>query len=135
MIIKATLNKLFIISIFLILLLLSCEIEKNNISGKVTFYTNAQAVLNCGPFDEEIYMDSSLIGNLKETYLPFDDTPECNSTSSETLLVIAKPEGDYEFTARLTCSETLKYPGDFSVKKDSCTLVYIYLTYRLDSLL
>ena len=122
-------KKIIIIPILLILLFTSCEKDKNENSGKVTFYTNAQAVLNCGPFDVDIYINNSLIGTIKEPYLPLDDTPECNSNSSETLLVIEKSEGDYEFTARLTCSETLKYMGDFKVKKDSCSLVYIDLTY------
>jgi len=119
-----------IISILTIATLISCDKDDDNITGKVTFYTNAQAVLNCGSFDVEIYIDNSLIGTIEEPYLPLDETPKCNSNSSKTLLVIEKPEGDYEFTARLTCSETLKYMGDFKVKKDSCSLVYIDLTYN-----
>ena len=121
-------NRFILLSILLSVgFLISCDKENN--TGKVTFYTNAQAVLNCGPFDVEIYIDNSLEGIIKEPYLPLNETPECNSSNSETLLVIEKPEGDYEFTARLTCSETLKYIGDFKVKNDSCTLVYINLTY------
>jgi len=57
----------------------------------------------------EIYLDSSLVGILEEPFLPINETPECNSISSKTILTIKKPEGDYEFTARLTCSETLEY--------------------------
>lgn len=121
-------NRFILLSILILVgFLISCDKENN--TGKVTFYTNAQAVLNCGPFDVEIYIDNSLEGIIKEPYLPLNETPECNSSNSETLLVIEKPEGDYEFTARLTCSETLKYIGDFKVKNDSCTLVYINLTY------
>jgi hypothetical protein len=107
--------------------LTACEKDQNK--GRVTFYTNAQYVLNCGPFDVEIYIDNSLIGVIKESYLPLDSTPECYSLSNERLLSLEEPEGDYEFTARLTCSETLKYLGNFRVKKDSCSLVYIDLTY------
>ena len=121
-------NRFILLSILILVgFLISCDKENN--TGKVTFYTNAQAILNCGPFDVEIYIDNSLEGIIKEPYLPLNETPECNSSNSETLLVIEKPEGDYEFTARLTCSETLKYIGDFKVKNDSCTLVYINLTY------
>ncbi len=122
-------RKIYSISVFIILALISCDKGKDESTGKVTFYTNAQAVLNCGSFDVEIYIDNSMEGTIKEPYPPLDDAPECNSKSSETLLVIEKPEGDYEFTARLTCSETLKYMGEFRVKKDSCSLVYIDLTY------
>ncbi len=122
-------KKILIISILIVVALISCDKENDENHGKVTFYTNAQAVLNCGSFDVEIYIDNSLEGVIKEPYLPLDNAPECNSKNSETLLVIDKPEGDYEFTARLTCSETLKYMGEFRVKNDSCSLVYIDLTY------
>jgi hypothetical protein len=120
----------FIITILIFIALINCSEDNDEYTGKVAFYTNAQTVLNCGSFDVEIYVNNSLIGTIEEPYLPLDETPECNSNTSETLLVIEKPEGDYEFTARLTCSETLKYMGDFKVKKDSCSLVYIDLTYN-----
>lgn len=126
---KAYMRKISIISILILIAIISCDKDKDEYTSKVTFYTNAQAVLNCGSFDVEIYIDNSLEGIIKEPYLPLDDTPECNSNNSETLLVIEKPEGEYEFTARLTCSETLKYLGEFRVKNDSCSLVYIDLTY------
>ena len=90
---------------------------------------NTKNFLNCGPFDVDIYIDNILVGTLEEPFLPLSETPDCNANSSNTILTIDKPEGEYEFTARLTCSETLKYIGDFKVKKDSCSLVYIDLTY------
>jgi hypothetical protein len=122
-------KNIILIPFFFILLLLSCEKDTDENTGNVTFYTNAQFVLNCGSFDVEIYIDSSLVGILKKPF-PFYETPECNSNSSETILTIEKPEGEYEFTAILTCcSETSKYLGDFKVKKNSCSLVYIDLTY------
>ncbi len=118
-----------IISILTITTLISCEKDKETETGKVTFYTNAQLALNCGPFDVDIYIDNTLVGKLEEPFLPISETPDCNANSSKTILTINKPEGEYEFTARLTCSETLKYMGDFKVKKDSCSLVFIDLTY------
>ncbi len=102
--------------------------DKN--TGKVTFYTNAQLVLNCGPFDVEVYIDSSLAGTLESSFLPTNEAPACNASPGKTILSVNKPEGEYEFTARLTCSETLKYLGNFKIKKDSCSLVFIDLTYR-----
>ena len=118
-----------ILSFLIIATLLSCNKEDERISGKVTFYTNAQLALNCGSFDVDIYIDNSLIGTLEEPFLPLDEAPDCNANSSKSILTIDKPEGEYEFTARLTCSETLKYIGNFKVKQDSCSLVYIDLTY------
>ena len=83
-------NRFILLSILILVgFLISCDKENN--TGKVTFYTNAQAVLNCGPFDVEIYIDNSLEGIIKEPYLPLNETPECNSSNSETLLVIEKP--------------------------------------------
>ena len=122
-------NKTIIIFILSIITLLGCDSNHDQFTNNVIFYTNAQAVLNCGLFDVEIYMDSSLVGVIKEPLVPLDSTPDCNSTNSETILVIDKPEGEYEFTARLTCSETLKYLGTFIVNMDSCSLVYVDLTY------
>jgi hypothetical protein len=119
----------FLSLLTIVIFLKGCDKENDENTGRVTFYTNAQAVMNCGSFDVEIYIDNSLEGIIKKPNLPLDNTPECNSKNSETLLVIYKPEGNYEFTARLTCSETLKYMGEFKVKKDSCSLVYIDLTY------
>ncbi len=95
-----------IISILTIATLISCEKDKETDTGKVTFYTNAQFALNCGPFDVEIYIDNSLVGKLEEPFLPISETPDCNANSSKTILTIDKPEDEYEFTARLTCSET-----------------------------
>ncbi|MBN2519931.1 MAG: hypothetical protein JXB17_05465 [Bacteroidales bacterium] len=124
--IKRMKNKFYLLFL-LVAFFLSCEKEDD--FGTVTFYTNAQFALNCGPFDVEIYIDSSLVGILEEPFLPISETPECNVNSSKTILTINKPEGEYKFSARLTCSETLKYLSDFKVKKDSCSLVYIDLTY------
>ena len=118
---------LYALLIFTSIVLISCEPEVY--TGKVTFYTNAQVILNCGPFDVEIYIDNSLEGMIEEPFLPLGEAPACDNHTRETLLVLEKPEGNYEFTARLTCSETLKYLGEFNVKRDSCSLIYIDLTY------
>lgn len=118
-----------ILTFLMFIALIGCDEESKISSGKVIFYTNAQLALDCGPFDVDIYIDNSLVGTLEEPFLPSSDTPDCNVSSSKSILTIKKPEGGYEFTAKLTCSETLKYLGDFSVKKDSCSFVYIDLTY------
>ncbi|MEN8249561.1 MAG: hypothetical protein ABFS32_11560 [Bacteroidota bacterium] len=122
-------KKIFLVAIiFFFVGALGCEEPEHN--GKVIFYTNAQAVLNCGSFDVEIYIDDELVGVLEEPRLPLDDNkPECDSEDDNTLVVLELPEGEYEYTARLTCSSTLKYLGDFEVNLEGCTLEYIDLTY------
>ena len=112
--------------IIIVIFLMSCDKDKDE-TGKVTFYTNAQAVVNCGPFDVEVYINNSLTGIIKEPFFPLNSTPECNSHNSDTMLVTEILEGSYEFTARITCSETSNYIGNFKVKKDSCSLVFIDL--------
>jgi hypothetical protein len=113
------------------LIITACEKNKDDNQPKVTFYTNAQAIFNCGSFDVEVYVDSTLVGVLKEPYLPLNSAPECSTGSGETVLTINKPEGEYDFFAKFSCSTiTLNYSGSFRVKKDSCSLVFIDLTYN-----
>nr|WP_319509620.1 hypothetical protein [uncultured Draconibacterium sp.] len=122
------------LTIFFLLLiicsfLLSCEKDSDKNTGNVLFYTNAQAMLDCGPFDVEIYIDGALEGIIEKPVTQASENVDCSFGNSEFVLVIEKPEGDYEFTAKLTCSENAEYLGEFSAKKDSCSVVYIDLTY------
>ena len=109
--------------------LLSCEKDNDKNPGNVIFYTNAQAMLNCGPFDVEIYIGGSLVGIIEKPFTQEDKNIDCSYGNSDAILNLEKPEGNYEFTAKLTCSETLQYLGEFTVKQDSCSVVFIDLTY------
>lgn len=117
---------LLIISFFMV----SCQKNNDEITGKVLFYTNAQAMLNCGPFEVEIYIDDSLEGIIEKPLTQEDENIDCNYGKSEFTLILEKPEGNYKFTAKLTCSEDSEYLGEFIVKKDSCTVVFIDLTHE-----
>lgn len=116
---------LLIISSFMI----SCQKDNDEGTSKVLFYTNAQAMLNCGSFDVEIYIDGSLEGIIKKPLTQEDENIDCNYGNSDFILILEKPEGNYSFTAKLTCSEALEYLGEFTVKNDSCSVVFIDLTY------
>ncbi len=118
-----------IIILSLLLITLSCQKENNENFGKVLFYTNAQAMLNCGPFDVEIYINGSLEGIIENPVTQKDENIDCSYNNSKSILVIEKPEGNYEFTAKLTCSEDLEYLDKITIKKDSCSVVFIDLTY------
>ena len=111
------------------LFLISCKKDCDENTGNVLFYTNAQAMLNCGPFDMEIYIDDSFEGKIEKPLTQEDENIDCSYENSEYFLNLEKREGDYEFKAKLTCSENLKYLGGFTVKKDSCSVVFIDLTY------
>ena len=120
---------IFFLLLIICSFLLSCEKDSDKNTENVIFYTNAQAMLNCGPFDVEIYIDGSLEGIIEEPVTQASENIDCSFGNSEIFLVIEKPEGDYEYTAKLTCSDNAEYLGNFTVKKDSCSVVYIDLTY------
>ena len=116
--------------LFLLLVLFvaaGCNKNENENAGNVLFYTNAQAMLDCGPFDVEIYIDGSLEGIIEKPVTQESENVDCSFGNNEFVLVIEKPEGDYEFTAKLTCSESAEYMGEFTVKEDSCSVVFIDL--------
>lgn len=117
-----------LIPLICLLLLFSCDKEENENTGNVLFYTNAQAMLNCGPLDVEIYIDGSLEGVIENPVTQEDENIDCSFGNSEFVLVIEKPEADYEFTAKLTCLENSEYLGEFTVKNDSCSVVFIDLS-------
>lgn len=121
--------KHFIFFSLLILIFLGSGCEKGTDEKRcnVLFYTNAQAMLNCGPFDVEIYIDGALEGVIEKPVTQEDENIDCSYGNSDFILLINKPEGHYEFTAKLTCSEDLEYVGAFTVKNDSCSVVFIDL--------
>ena len=86
-------------------------------------------MLNCGPFDVEIYINGSLEGIIENPVTQKDENIDCSYNNSKSILVIEKQEGNYEFTAKLTCSEDLEYLDKITIKKDSCSVVFIDLTY------
>ncbi len=110
-------HPIFILLLIICLLLFSCEKDTDKNTGNVLFYTNAQAMVNCGPFDVEIYIDGALEGVIEKPVTQASENIDCSSGNSEFVLVIEKPEGDYEFTAKLTCSDNVEYLGEFSAEK------------------
>jgi len=88
--------KILIVSIILITLI-SCEKkDEYNYDGEVSFYTNAQAFLNCGEFDVDVYIDGNKIGALSKPVpiLATDKQPDCGSPLT---LTIKKEIGEYVY--------------------------------------
>ncbi len=102
----------------------SCDKNDDNPSdtGKVIFYTNAQALLNCGPFDVEIIIDNESSGIISEAYVE-DFQPNCTNTSST--LLIEKVIGSYNYTANIDCGQYGSWSGEFKITKDSCTKIFL----------
>ena len=121
------------ILILILVTLVSCK-KNDEYDGEVTFYTNAQALLNCGPFDVYVYINDEKVGTLSQP-LPIIETdpkPKCGDPLTFT---IKKKKGDYSFSAEGECGfENLKWEGEFQIVKDSCTFIggKLLLTARVD---
>ena len=120
--------KILIVSIMYLITLISCEKKdeyKND--GEVSFYTNAQAFLNCGEFDVDVYIDSIKIGVLSKPLpiLATDKQPDCGDPLT---LTIKKKTGEYVYSAEGKCGSNLKWEGDFQIMKDSCTKIFLNIT-------
>jgi hypothetical protein len=106
--------------------LVSCE-KENDFDGELTFYTNAQALLNCGPFDIYVYVDSEQVGILSQALALLETDPQPNC-GDPLCLTIKKKEGEYSFSAEGECGyENLFWEGDFQIMKDSCTRIFLDL--------
>lgn len=110
------------VSVILTLILSSCDnpeippviIEEEK--GKVAFYTNAHDYLSCDPSLVCIYMDSVLVGTLKKSGL--GDSLD-SSGNNDSLLIIEKPVGTYEYTAKVDCVDSIEWKGTIEVLKDT----------------
>jgi hypothetical protein len=112
--------KLKIICFFMFtLLLLNCEKKESLPAGKVVFYTNLQAMVNCGPFKVNVFIGDKKVGSIEEPYTD-DILPDC-SNSAYTLVVHKEP-GYY--TCRAVGCATLECIKDFEVVADSCSYVF-----------
>jgi hypothetical protein len=111
--------KYFGILLFLFVLP-GCEKNDNSHNGRVVFYTNAQALVNCGPFDVKIYIGDKLAGSLGS---PMEENTEPECAKTKYTLVIEKAPGHY--TSRATACSSYEYLKDFDIKADSCTFVFL----------
>ena len=91
--------------------------------GKIVFYTNAQAILNCGSFNVNIYIDNELVGKLHEPYLDIQK-PECNNSTTTTLVLEVKV-GEHKFHTSMDCQNSNNWSSVIDVYRDSCTYVYL----------
>lgn len=99
----------FKISVLLFSLLIFGGCKKDNgkstNQGKIVFYTNAQAMLNCGSFDETINMDGDSVGTLSEPYV--EDVKPSGQESNSFTLVVEKNFGSYTYSAKFNCGQTI----------------------------
>jgi len=109
-----------LIIIFLIIII-GCEKNDDGTYGKIVFYTNAQAMLNCGPFDVNVYIDDKRVGSLSNPV--FNNESELNCTKSKFTIVINRPPGHY--TCKATACSSLVWHNEIDVIEGTCTNVFL----------
>ena len=105
-----------------VVIICACCDDRSSDDGKVVFYTDAHALLNCGPLDVVIFIDNDSIGIISEPYI-FASLPEC-LTTTKTLMVEKKP-GRYNYSAILDCGEQEELNGEFEIISNQCTNIYL----------
>jgi hypothetical protein len=104
------------------------ETDSEKEYGNVLFYTNAQFLLNCGEFDVDVYIDDLKKGVISKPFLPLDSIPSCETTDTNTTLKLNMEVGNYNYSADFYCSNNNQWTGNFDIKKDSCTIIYLNLS-------
>lgn len=109
----------------------SCDEKEHDLLindyGSVLFYTDAQFLVNCGQFDIDVYINDSFAGKIKKPFLPIDSAPTCESENSDSVLKIKMNAGTYNYSANFYCSDKMQWSGNFDIKKDCCTKIFLDL--------
>jgi len=102
----------------------SCDDNTDNSEGegRIVFYTDAQAKLNCGPFDVEIFIENDFVGSISEPYLN-DTSPE--GKDSTLTVIVEKQAGVYEYTAKMDCGNYGQWTGEFEISPNLCSMVFL----------
>lgn len=90
--------------------------------GSVLFYTNAQAMLNCGPFDVNVYVEDELVGILSEPYVKSSE-PECIQTFYS--VFVNNNVGTYRYKATFDCGNYGEWTGEVIITSGSCIKVFL----------
>lgn len=115
--------KILILSTVFIFVSFSCEKDNNFVSkGRIVFYSNAQAILNCGSFDIVVYINNDSLGIISESYIE-ETQPDCINSNSTFLL--EKKTGKYNYTATMDCGQYGEWSGEFEIFTDSCSFVFL----------
>lgn len=97
-------------------------IENNSKKGSIIFYTNAQALLNCGPFNVDVFIDSNIVGSLKNAYV---DNIKPNCIASDFTIKNEMAIGNYKYYAVPNCGNYNNWSGEFNVFDDSCSYIFL----------
>ncbi|NLE31490.1 MAG: hypothetical protein GX619_00475 [Bacteroidales bacterium] len=101
-------------------------------TGKIAFHTNAVGLLFSDSTRIEVYVDSAFIGTL---------TGDCHTIgladtlSSDSVLVIDRPAGTYEYVAITFHSDSLVWRGTITLTSDTLQATYLDVMDVADELL
>jgi hypothetical protein len=102
----------------------SCEKNSETKTGEIVFWKFTD-ILNCGPIEVDVIINSKSVGTIHEDFRPYDSIPFCGA---EKCVTINYPIGSYSYKAECYCgiSKTLMgyWVGTLEVKQDSCTKVF-----------
>ena len=105
----------------------SCKKDDNS-QTKVLFYTNAQMIVNCGPFGVDVYVDDKLCGTLENPYSDKKLSIPCDTKDTDgAILAVDIEQGNHKFKATGDCSNMV-CSGEFNVTNDDCQSVFIDFT-------
>jgi hypothetical protein len=101
-------------------------------TGKIAFHTNAVGLLFSDSTRIEVYVDSAFIGSL---------TGDCQAVglvdtlSSDSVLVIERPAGTYEYVAKTVHSDSLVWRGTITLTGDTLQIAHLDVMDVADELL
>lgn len=122
-----------LISVLLILAAFaSCKKDDNKeCQTKVLFYTNAQMIVNCGPFGVDVYVDDKLCGTLENAYSDKRLSLPCDVKDTDgSILAVDVEKGKHTIKAVGGCSADMLLKSIIDIPDGDC--VTFFLDFDLD---
>jgi len=109
---------------------IKCESEKK---GRLVFYTNIPAFVDCKDAKVDIYVDSIYAGSISKATI-FDTLTSCHQSNST--LVVEKDTGDVNYYAKISCGDMSTRTLTVKVEKGFCQKIHLdyknYFSYNID---
>jgi hypothetical protein len=105
----------------------SCKKDKEcNDQVKVMLYTNAQMIVNCGPFNVDVYVDDKLVGTLENPYSDKEVSIPCDvKDENGRILAVEIEQGKHKYKAVGDCGTNMVCSDEFNVANNDCQSVFI----------
>lgn len=113
----------------------SCKKDKeSNDTVKILFYTNAQMIVNCGPFNVDVYVDDKLVGTLENPYSDKKVSIPCDiKDENGSILAVEVEKGkDHTYIAKGDCKTNMTCSGGFCFTDFDCQSIFIDFSDYID---